>query len=132
MRRILVEPDGRGDPPARPVPVELHGVDATPLDGAVRRAMLFVGTEYLRDVAVGLRHAVDLPLEEAVVDHLGIGRVHEILMCHHARVGASLGEARGDEPEIGNVQRAVARPLTQLPGRPGYRVTVSPNTLAQR
>src|SRR3982074_681376 len=42
VRRVLVEPDRRRDPPTLPVPEELQRVDAAPLDRALRGAPLLV------------------------------------------------------------------------------------------
>src|SRR5437870_6671541 len=117
MRRILLEPDRRGDPPALAVPEQLQRVDPASLHGAVGGAPLLVRAPHLRDVAVRAGDAVDLPLVEALVDELRVRRVHERLVVHDARVGLVLGDAGGDEAEVRDVEGAVARPLSRLTRR---------------
>src|SRR5213594_3121651 len=124
VRRVLVEPNGRRHPPPLSVPEELQRVDAAPLDRPLRRAPLLVRAEHLRDVSVGPGDAVDLPLEEPVVHHGGIGAVDERLVIHHAGVGPLVSNPRRHEPEVGDVERAVARPLPRLAGGAGDDVIV--------
>src|SRR2546428_9142732 len=97
MRRILLEPDRRGDPPALAVPEQLQRVDPAPLHGAVGGAPLLARAQHPRDVAVRARDPGDLPLAEALADALRVYRVHERLVVHAARVGMRLADSRGDE-----------------------------------
>src|SRR5712691_7392018 len=124
VRRFLVEPNGRRHPPPLSVPEELQGVDAAPFDRPVRRAPLLVRAEHLDDVSVGPGDAVDLPLEEPIVHHGGIGAVDERLVIHHAGVGPLVSDPRRHEPEVGDVERAVARPLPRPAGGAGDDVVV--------
>src|SRR3989442_12485072 len=126
VRRVLVEPNGRRHPPPLSVPEELQGVDAAPFDRPVRRAPLLVRAEHLDDVSVGPGDAVDLPLEEPIVHHGGIGAVAERLVIHHAGVGPLVSDPRRHEPEVGDVERAVARPLLRPAGGAGDDVVVGP------
>src|SRR3989442_996487 len=112
MRRILLEPDRRGDPPALAVPEQLQRVDPAPLHGAVGGAPLLVRAPHLRDVAVRARDAVDLPLVEALVDELRVRRV----MDHQAFVDATDSEFVHEgfyEREIHRVTRAYGN-ITQV------------------
>src|SRR3989442_12252236 len=126
VRRVLVEPNGRRHPPPLSVPEELQGVDAAPFDRPVRRAPLLVRAERLDDVSVGPGDAVDPPLEEPIVHAGGIGAVDERLVIHHAGVGPLVSDPRRHEPEVGDVERAVARPLLRPAGGAGDDVVVGP------
>src|SRR6266851_4775451 len=104
VRRVLVEPNGRRHPPPLSVRAELQRVDAAPFDRPVRRAPLLVRAEQLHDVPVRPGDAVALPLEEPV--------------------GPLVSDPRRYEPEVGDVERAVARPLPRLAGGAGDDVVV--------
>src|SRR3989454_1824008 len=88
--RILVEPHCGRDPPARPVPEQLDAVDPASHDRSVRYTPLLIGAERVHHAAVGVRDAVDLPLEEALVHHPRVRVVHERLVVHDGRVRPTL------------------------------------------